>query len=297
VEHDRKSPRSRPVAKLATGFTPKTELLSDVGWVRADVLYEQARTGPAMRIAQYLPETEAIEFVKPIVRESIYVGTLIRLRTDKKIDLILQPEHRCLLSSRQGQLNLMPAREYHARSLQLQGGHYAGGQKHLSPEQVSWLCAVQADGSFKRKSTIIFNFSKARKCDRLTAVMKKLGIHYTDHTYQHGVNKAFRTFSIGPGENRALRDWTFELLGPDKTFGPWLLDLDRATLDCFIEEVLNWDGKFKTRDCYFSVDPRNTDWVQILWTLSGRRSRVLSYPGLNSSFSERLLSNCTPAGC
>lgn len=68
-----------------------TEYLSPAGWVRiADYA-----GGP---VAQYLPETGAIELVDPTEYVKLPCPEMIRFRTSRGVDQLLSPEHRVLLA-------------------------------------------------------------------------------------------------------------------------------------------------------------------------------------------------------
>ena len=247
-----------------------TELLTQDGWVRFDAL-----TGNE-NIAQYWPDGH-VDFVHPTAFiKQHYAGDMLRITTKKQIDLLVTPNHRCLLRHRKThELQVVRADAFKEDWQHIAAGTYAGGTKTLSPAQVAWLCAVQADGSYTNSGAIVFGFSRPRKITRLKETLGALGMTYTTGSTSK-IRKATRIYVSGV-QNEAWVQWAKGLLGPDKCFGPWLLEYSRATLDCFADEVFHWDGGFSRKDSYASSNRKNADWVQILWSLSGKRSHFRDY--------------------
>lgn len=249
-------------------FPPQVEFMTRRGWVK----------GPELRdgdeVAQFDPATEELSFVVPlrVIRQS-FSGELVRVETEEQIGLTMTPDHRCLSRRRRGgkgwHVNgpeAVPADEmwYHA-------GRYAGGSKTLSPAQITLICAAQADGSWeKTANSIKFNFAKDRKTVRLREALKDLGVNYRESVEPGGTT----FFYIGRKTAESTVDWLIELIGREKKFGPWLLDLDRRSLDLFIRELPLWDGRSKSGTEYFSIDATNAGWVQILHAVSGSRARI-----------------------
>ena len=248
-------------------FDRETELLTTEGWIRADALR------PWHKVAQYWPDKGTIDFVLPSARTAMpYRGSMIQIKNDQ-IDLLLTPNHRCLLKRRDrrgGTCFEIPAEKWGGDYKHLHAGVYQGGKKSLSADWVTFLCALQADGSYNDYGTIYFKgFSKQRKIDRLVAVMDRLGIKYSRYT--HATVTGFYVRASDPVNQQARK------IMPEKAFGPWLLQYDRATLDLFCKEVLFWDGLWTRKSEYSSSRIENADWIQILWTLSDIRARQRIY--------------------
>lgn len=249
-------------------FDGLTEILTTDGWVAADKLTEDHL------IAQYWNHNGTIEFITPIeVHSPQYKGDMIHIRTDKFIDMMLTPAHRCLLKHKQtGRLADYRADDFKSDYLHIHSGKYVGGNKSLSIEEVTWLAAVQADGHYGktngREYGIQFVFTKLRKADRLIECLDALGVKYTKRNRGKLIE-----FYIGKNEPVVVMA---KRLMPQKEFGKWILDLDRETLDLLSSEVLFWDG-YRASNRYSSSTKANADWVQILWTLSNSRSTMRSY--------------------
>lgn len=249
-------------------FDCDTEILTTTGWIRADELTNEHQ------VAQYWKETEEIEFVNPVLVKQHFKGMMQHIKTEDHIDMMLTPAHRCLLQHRKTLKKFeVRADQFKGDQYHLHAGVYKNGSESLSPSEVTWLCAVQADGSYATvgdtKYGIGFSFRKKRKIERLRNCLIQLGAAYTERTTKLGV-----AFYVGTNEPIVL---LAKKLMPDKCFGPWLLNYDRTTLDKFCTEVFLWDGTSKTSREYSSSHKSNADWIQILWTLSGRRARMRLY--------------------
>jgi uracil-DNA glycosylase family 4 len=266
-------------------FDALTEVLTRRGWVMAPDVR------PDDHVAQFWCDTEAIDFVQPTeVHRSHFEGDMIRL-FGEQVDLLLTPHHRCLLRQRRsGNWLTVEARDWPVGKGDKRiwhAGHYAGGDVRLTWGQVAWICAVQADGSytngFEHGQGVSFSFTKQRKQTRLRRVLTAIGASWTEKTSDDG--KVVR-FYVGVTDNRELIQQTKERLGPEKCFGSWLLDYDRLTLTAFVDEVLEWDALWTRKSEYSSSIVANSDWVQILWTLSGIRARRRIYRPSNHRASD-----------
>jgi DNA polymerase I-like protein with 3'-5' exonuclease and polymerase domains len=241
----------------------QTEYLTPTGWLKVKDL----RTG--MKVAQW--DAGVVTFVEPIriIREH-YKGEMISLK-NQHIDLLVTPDHRCPLRDRRtGALKDHLAKEYLEDKHQLHGGMFYGpeGRADLSAADIILIAATQADGSW-HDGGIDFGFKKQRKTARLLSALDALGIPYS---VNHG--EARTRFRIKTCDFvQDLRD----LLGEEKKFGPWLLDLSREQLDLFVDEVLFWDAQWAHQTQYASKHVENADWVQIAFVLSGKRANVRVY--------------------
>ena len=251
-----------------------TSILTRRGWVSMPAMTA------ADEVAQYWPDTKAIDFVKPEIVVRHHKGEMVHLKTDKQIDLLVTPEHRCLLGNRNtGRWFETPAAQFRGDRLHFHAGRYVGGTKSWDQKWVTWLCAVQADGSYVDKGGIRFCFAKERKLTRLRATLGELGVVYSESPMSAS-SPATRIY-VGLIENAEMLAWTREVLGESKQLGPWLLDLDRATLDLFVEELFLWDGLSTRKTEYSSSDKPNADWAQALFALSGIRARMREYRNSN----------------
>jgi len=267
-------PNRIPVSGLAEGLRSagterspclddSSEYLTRKGWVAVYALE------PTDKVAEYWPEQRSIDFVSPAaISVHDYCGDMISLQSER-LDLLLTPEHRCLLRKRSGRVFEIAAEHFAGDYEHVVAGTYAGGSKSLSSAQIAWLIAVQADGHVGSSNQISFHFSKVRKYVRLKNALDTLGIH--EPTY-HESGGHYQIY-VSHAQNPTFVEWTLSLLGRHKEFGPWLLQLDRATLDLFGSEIFAWDGNFRQKDQVTCAVSQNMDWVQIVKVLAGLRAR------------------------
>lgn len=265
-----------------------TEVLTERGWIRMSEFY----AGEQLRIAQYWPDTREIDFVYPEQHRFEYSGPMVQLLSTQT-DLLATPNHRCLLRRRKTKqhfevlANDMPCG---TDNRWLHAGHYAGGKESLSAAEVGWLAAVQADGSYVdgvAGGAIRFQFLKPRKAIRLRSILAGLipesAFRYFVRDYGDGVERHIFYVSSAAEAARPVVQLAMSRLGPRKEWGPWLLKLNRATLDLLCEEVLHWDGLFSRGTSFSSSDKTSADWIQIVWTLSGIRARQRAYQPANKA--------------
>ncbi len=243
-------------------FDDKTEILTKRGFVLfADLM-------PGDEVAEW--ENGTIRFVRPteyICRP--YSGKMISIK-NIHIDLLMTPEHRCLLRNRKsGELRVFQAAEYPAEYQQIHAGQFHFGQTHLTQEQVRLLAATQADGHH-HDGGYDFSFAKARKYKRLKETLDRIGAQYSESVKKSGEVR----IRIYKG---AISEWLHEMLGDAKAFDSWLIDLDRETAERLLSEIYEWDGCFTRKNTYSSSVKQNADWIQILFSLTGKRARLRKY--------------------
>jgi uracil-DNA glycosylase family 4 len=250
-------------------FHPDVEFLTLRGWVRGDHMddYES--------FAQYDRSNGQITFAgAEKVHRYEWDGDLTHVFTDKQIDLLMTPDHNCLLKDRAGAWVEVKAQDYPSDHMQMSAGRYVGGSVQLRPEEVILITALQADGSVTPWGSYDFSFKKQRKIVRFKQALEAAGIPFKQYDRKDG-GKRFYIFR----EN--IPPWWRD----KKVFGPWLLKFDRVTLDLFADEVWFWDGCAERKTMFASAHKINTDWVQILTSLSGRRARVRQYTSKGGSVS------------
>ena len=251
-------------------FTGDTEILTPRGWVRFEDLAD------AEPVAQYAHGV--ITFVTPTATiRAPFTGELVRNLVPEHIDLLTTPGHRCLLIHRKtGEERVYQAVDYKEDHLQLHAGAYPGGPGlPLSDDEIRFLVATQADGSFTQAGGLDFSFYKARKIERfgqLTGMRPRLMAQPGRHR-------------VHLGKTHPLTKLAREYLGTGKRFGQWVLQMTRAQLDVFLAELSCWDGLYTRRDssvAYTTTVRENADWVQALYALSGTRVTVRPYWAPNS---------------
>lgn len=246
-------------------YDDKTEILTRRGWVKFEDLTSQDT------VAQWWPHG-AIDFVLPSeITKQTYVGPMTKL-LNQHIDLVVTPHHRCpVMTRRSGRLKVFEAQEFPADHKQFHAGVYAGGDVSLTEAEVTWICAAQADGSWRtdvKSGAMEFTLTKIRKIVRLRSALDALGAKYTEHP------KAPNRVRFYVQSCPTLK-WAYQTIGPKKEFtSEWLLSLSRATLDLFVLEINHWDGCFTRNNQYTSTLKENADLIQVAMTLSNIRATV-----------------------
>lgn len=253
-------------------FDGETELLTlECGWVRFSELALRPDRD-TLHVAQWSSEG-GVEFVRPTAwQHHRHEGPMIELK-NQQIDLLVTPDHRCLLEHRRtGEGRVFPAQDYPEDWRQLHAGHWRGGPG-LDCD-VPLLLAVQADGALtptaSGKWDLVFMFRKARKAQKLRGVLTAAGVAYTETQRNRGF-----AFYVHRGQEPVAR--VAELLGAEKAFGPWLLQMSRAQADVFCDDIFCWDGSPDRRSMYSSSTPGNASWAATILSLSGHRTKVREY--------------------
>ena len=247
---------------LQNCYDSRTEILTRRGFVPFPDLL------PDDEVAQW--ENGDIYFVEPLeIIRSEYQGDMVQLK-NQHIDLLLTPNHRCLLQNRKNnQFYVVTASDYSEDAKQLNAAQYSFGDKSLPDDVVTILAATQADG-YVRSGCVEFRFGKARKLLRLLKAIQNLGVPYTDRICANGQTRV----TIRDCE---ITRTVLGLLGEKKTWGPWLLDYDRRTVKQILLELPNWDGCFTRGNHYSSSVRENADWMQIIYVLTGTRTNLRIY--------------------
>lgn len=274
-------------------YDSTTEVLTPRGWVPFPDLSRDDL------VAQW--DNGQVSFVPPhaYVNQE-YKGKMWHLH-DQATDLLVTPDHKMIYRPAYNPKTSRPESFGLLRSCEVQNmpktGHLPHtGQLRLSakrgpdePEFVRLIVAFQADGTwaFRNKedrrngspSYLDFGFSRERKIERLKEILDSLGLSYTEKA----------TGSVNPRTRIWVRDSPvidrlYALLGPEKTFGPWLLQWSAAEREVFLSELPLWDGtQSKDHNNYNTVQAINADWVQACAVVTGRSARLSQYAGRTST--------------
>ena len=254
-------------------FTGATEILTNDGWVR----FDQLKRG--VPVAQY--ERGAVTFVQPDAYiEHHFDGELVHNRT-RAINLLTTPDHRCLVINRNtGAEQVYDASAYPEDHIQLHAATYPGGAGlPLTDTEIRFLVAAQADGSW-HDGGLDFTFSRERKVARFTELF---GAEFKLMKPADGAIGARHRVRLGKAHPLTTVAHTY--LGEAKSFGAWILELSRAQLDVFVDELDYWDGLYTRKGVsvtYTTVDKVSADWVQAAYTLSGTRARLVAYKAIGA---------------
>lgn len=253
-------------------FSPDTEILTLRGWIRFDQLLATDY------VAQYGALTKHITFVVPQKFIKTHADELCHITTEEQIDLLVTPNHRCLLRNRKTKaLKIFSGENYPEDRQQIQAGWYGGGSIYMLPEQLILIAALQADGHILKARRrykgggITFAFARQRKVDRLRKALDKLRIPYKESTKKaRNVNHNDAILFLISASD--VPEW----LRNKKFFGNWILTLDKESFRFLADELFQWDG-LTTGKNYSSSDEVNTDWAQVLISLTGRRTHYRTY--------------------
>ena len=262
-------------------FDRETEILTEHGWVRFDELKE------GVKVAQW-HEDGAIDFVVPTAyHRGRHTGTMVVFKS-QSADLTMTPNHRLpLVKTQTGVPKTFSAAELvelGAGWKTLHAGEGVDGPGlSLSHSMIQLMVAIQADGSlFKRADgtrSVDICFTKQRKIDRLSQLLNACELKWSWQvsTALSGPHKKQRLrVVLNERENPSLTP-ILDLMGAEKVWGAWLLDMTKAQRKIFVDEVFHWDGHAEGQNQYASVDKRNADWVQTLLCLSGVRANIRRY--------------------
>ena len=263
-------------------FPSDVEVLTSEGWMHWDVLYNRENR-EEVRLAQWDVETKEITFERPDGFIKIDSAECIRNHTEQQLDIVSTPDHRFTVYDRKRLGTRKTVDGAHMSKCTdwviPQAGTLKKSGKSLTEDQITVICALQADGSLVKFGGIVWGFSKQRKVDRLKGALDRLGVPYHARVNLSGVDGRKQvTLYIG---KHKIPKW----LAGKKKFGPWLLEYDSNTIRMFEREVWFWDGCASRDSMFASSIKSNADWVQILCLLNGRRGKIRKYVSNTGSVS------------
>jgi len=242
-----------------------TEYLSPEGWVPiAD--YQGGK------VAQYDPQTGAIEFVEPTQYVKLPCAEMIRFKTTRGVDQLLSPEHRVLLAD---------GRVMHAVDIERTYGSNASKKYdfpctftvtgtpgvNASDDMLRLHVAVSADGHQPRALRTYVRLKKPRKIARLRQLLVAAGV----------------PFNEAPTVPAGFVKFTFN--APfKKGFGVEWWKASQKQLEVISSEATHWDGTFRKAEglAFCTRDKASADFIQYAYSASGRRATLFSQSRLQS---------------
>ncbi|WP_288074720.1 DEAD/DEAH box helicase [Pseudomonas sp.] len=242
-----------------------TEYLSPTGWQRIDQY-----TGGM--VAQYVPETGAVEFVAPTEYVKKPCPEMIRFKTTKGVDQLLSPEHRVLYVGSTGKTAVRQAWEVEARHEAAAYGwkgrfittfsaDAALPGMDISDAALRLQVAVQADGHFSsRTNRVVVRLKKQRKIDRMTALLAAAGVEAKTRVQE---STGFTIFSF---------DAPIRL----KTYDTRYWACNAHQLAVIASECSHWDGSQLSSggSTFYSTNKCDADFIQYAFAASGRTASV-----------------------
>lgn len=258
------NPRGTKFGRLSSSKTifgtgclmPEAEVLTPAGWIRIDKFKSGSQA------MEWDPRDGSLSWGYPGVHIADSCGLMWECNTEQHRGSYT-PDHRIpTMSHRQTIVTDNSALEASRRQFYLPiAGSFRDGDLNLS-SLIRVIVMIQADGSVE-DSNIRLSFTKSRKIDRCIKLLSDHGIAYTEQTTTAG----YRRFCINSVTSKMITS----LIGKEKLFGSWLLSLDQATLDAFIDEIQYWDAHIRGRSfIYFTTSPDNANWVATIAHLTGR---------------------------
>jgi uracil-DNA glycosylase family 4 len=255
-------------------FPGYVEALTMRGWVRWDEVCDDDL------LAQFDRDDWSVSFVKPLrMIRAPFIGELISIESgclgnghSGHISTIVTPNHNMLVYRKDTSSYLVNASDLGDWVKLPCAGFYAGGSVNMRPSQVTLIAAFQADAYLhKELGFVVWSFKCKRKIARLRNALDLEGISYIERPKAPDQTSFY------------VARWNLpEWLAQRRHYGSWILDLDRKTLDLFSGEIWHWDGGQNIND-FCTGNHEDADWVQIILTLSGCRSRVSQRASVKSA--------------
>lgn len=241
-------------------YDEKTEILTPDGWIS----FPQLKDGQP--VAQW--DDGDVTYVVPSkVHRHDYDGHMVRVRGGRQVDLLLTPNHDCVLRRKNGSTFKLRADEWSERPSDAvcpQNGLMQANDFD-DFDTIRLAVAIQADAS-RRANSYRFFLSREDKIQRLEHLLR---------------NKIYsRGFSPAKGNQTSFEvedGWDIDTyLGPFKTFRrKALLQLSPECRRAFLDELLHWDGNKKSKT-YLTTNKENADVVQEVAVLTGYRSNIFT---------------------
>ena len=253
-------------------FPGEVEVLTELGWIRWDRLYERPDRY-AIRLAQWDAGSLEITFAVPNCYVMHENAECIHIHSRQQIDIVCTPDHRFTVYDRK---NLALSKKLVASDLAHyadfvipQAGKLVKGGERLTEAQVTVICALQADGYLVPEGGIDWRFTKQRKWYRLMDALKASGVAFRPYLMETA-ERDRRGVYVGKHD---VPEW----LKGRKKFGPWLFEYDSDTLSLFEKELWLWDGCASRKSMFASSIPENAGFVQALCLFNGRRGKIRRY--------------------
>lgn len=256
-----------------------TEYFNGVEWKRISAY----KTGE--RVLQYNPISKRATTVIPqryIVKEA---DILYQVSTKRKhIDMVLSDDHNFAYITTKGHMNKKPFREVmkmHEETTQGFYGrietafNYSGKGIDLTENEIRLMCAVIADGYFRKDLKLcIVNVKKERKKERMRQLLKD--VNYKEYKKNNGYSE-FRFYA--PRKEKEFTDYWY--------------NCSNEQLQIIKDEIFYWDGHTNgKRKAFFSTSKKSADFIQFVLSATGNRATISidnrkgkpCYVVLNTSF-------------
>lgn len=259
ISLDKYAEKEEKYAVITEGecFSDKAEILTDKGWKLFSDLSQKDL------VAQYADG--CIDFVKPLAYiKKPYQGKLVEFSKSRRMYYSLTTPNHNMVVSRNGNERKIKACDINSQINVVRGGLFDGEGINLTDDELRLFCAVSADFTIRESGDLYAAFKKQRKVERITSILDRLGLRYSNNIDNRGYNSIF----IHRGQNLFVaKDFPME----------WIGKLSKHQIELTLEEVILWDGnhvKGRTMLEYNSNRYNNVLFIQTLCHLSGRRSVI-----------------------
>lgn len=231
-------------------------------------------------VAQYTKDGK-IEFVKPLgVLHEHYNGDLYNFYRYNKLTMSCTSTHRVIYRNRKtGEIKECLAKDYPKKSnRQILVGGYVAGNTSITDE-TRFLIACNADGHIVSNKSIVFDFSKKRKIDRLLKLLNSIGVAYEIKPERVFNNERWHNSKriIVKVDNAKRFKQGLSSIGD-------LRKISTKQANEIIEEIALWDGTVGKSNtiAYTSMNKEDVDFVSALCVIANKKSNVCV--GSNESF-------------
>lgn len=242
-----------------------TEYLTPTGWKRID------RYTPGEQVAQFHPDTKAIEFVAPAAYIKRPCDTMIAIAPARGTSQRLSHEHRVLCYDHEGDWAVQSAREYMADLHKRGPSHlrrkfattFRTPDSHaadISPAEIRVMVATIADGHMPRPHTrhTVVRVKKGRKKARLKCLLEAAKIAYRSRDCGGQPDFEVVIYKAPRGE---------------KTFTAFWWSMNPAQLAIAADELKYWDASRDERSdesfSFSSYIRANADFAQYALAANG----------------------------
>lgn len=252
-----------------------SEVLTNNGWKPIELINTNDR------VAQFTPESEAIEFVYPTDSMAYPATHLTQIGYKKGLKILSTDDHRTLVfnwtyGKKAGKKSIRTVKAIDApvgKDWNIWTAGYGVGDTTLSDTERICI-ALQADGSvnYQRKDNGNYVFSWRASKERKKKQMKQLA--------------AICPFRLWERPETTRPNYLcYQIESPVNCKDFWecfnLHEMSSVKAQQFIDELVKWDGWEGVRHntpgrCWYTTNPSNRDFVQAVATLAGIGTHVTS---------------------
>lgn len=252
-----------------------TEYFNGVEWKRiAD--YQEGE-----KVLQYNEDGTA-KLVHPLNYIKKKADYLWHFETKYGLDQCLCEEHECYYITSKGNLYHKPFKmiKENQETTGFKGKfittfNYQGRGIDLSDDEIRLMVAIFADGSFcnqvcsdKTYNQVRFHLKKERKKERLEHILNRMNLDFR------------KTKSAADGYDDYYTIAPFRC----KHFPNEWYQCNKHQLEIIFDEVMYWDGRYKTKNDYSTTNKSDADFVQFVLTSLGYRSTITTNNRIDKNY-------------